>query len=31
MDGVVRCRLSDWSGKCAAPVCLTAEYLMSYV
>ena len=21
---VVRCRLSDWSGKCAAPVCLAA-------
>jgi len=31
MGGVVMCRLSDWSGKCSAPVCLTAECFMLYV
>jgi len=31
MDGVFMCRLSGWIGKCAAPVCLTAKFLMLYV
>jgi len=28
VNRVVGCRLSDWSGKWAAPVCLAAECLV---
>jgi len=31
VNGVVRCRLSDWSGKWAAPVCLAAGECSCYV
>jgi len=31
MEGVVRCMLSDLSGKCAALIWLPAECLMLYV